>query len=146
MNIGPLEYVVIGVQDRQFDHALCTELKAIQEAGQIGVVDLLFVTKAADGTVVTQEVDELNEQARAPYGALTDNLMDLLTTQDVEYLTSQVALDTTALIILFEHAWVAGLLEAMRKHEGVVFNAGMVTHEALAQVNAERTEKEAQNA
>jgi hypothetical protein len=61
MDIGPLEYVVIGVPGQQLASALISELNAIQESGQICVVDLIFVTKAADGSVAMQEVSELIE-------------------------------------------------------------------------------------
>jgi DNA-directed RNA polymerase specialized sigma24 family protein len=65
MDIGPLEYVVIGVPGQQLTSALISELNAIQESGQICVVDLVFVTTAADGAVVMQEVSELPEIYRA---------------------------------------------------------------------------------
>jgi hypothetical protein len=54
MNIGPLEYIVIGVPDQQLTRALVLELNAIHASGQIRVVDLIFVAKAADGSVVMQ--------------------------------------------------------------------------------------------
>jgi hypothetical protein len=39
MNIGPLEYVVIGFQDNQFTSEVLPVLGAIQEKGAIRVVD-----------------------------------------------------------------------------------------------------------
>lgn len=147
MDIGPLEYVVIGVYDQQLTRALFSELNAIQETGKIRVVDLIFVTKAADGTVVMQEVSELSEEEPAAYGGIADDLMGLLTAQDIEQLTGQIPPDTSAIIILFEHTWVIGLTEVVRKGGGVVFTGGMVTHDALAHVSAElAAAKEAQDA
>jgi hypothetical protein len=60
MNIGSLEYVVIGVTDKK-DHqqlmqALLSELDAIQEKDHIRVVDLVLVKKAVNGKVVMQEI------------------------------------------------------------------------------------------
>ena len=137
MNIGPLEYVVIGVKDDQLKRALFAELNAIHSTGQIRVVDLIFVTKAADGSVVLQEMSELSEEESAISGAIPDDLIGLLTKEDIEQLTAQIPSDTSAVVILFEHTWVIGLTEAIRKGGGVVFNVGMVSHEALAQVSAE---------
>ncbi len=147
MAIGPLEYVVIGVNDQQLTHALFSELNTIQETGMIRVVDLILVTKAADGAVAMQEVSELSEEESAVYGDIAGNLMGLLTAQDIEQLTEQIPPDTSALIILFEHTWVIGLTEAVRQGGGVVFTGGMVPHDALAQVSAElAAAKEAQDA
>lgn len=137
MEIGPLEYVVIGVPGQQFTSALISELNAIQEPGQICVVDLIFVSKAADGSVTMQEVSELVEEEPAVYGDIAGNLMGLLTAQDIEQLTGQIPPDTSAYIILFEHTWVIGLTEAVRKGGGVVFIGGMVSHDVLAHVSAE---------
>ena len=50
MEIGPLEYVVLGFEDHQFANEVLPELSAIQASGLIRAVDLLFVSKATDGT------------------------------------------------------------------------------------------------
>ncbi len=147
MDIGPLEYVVIGVPNQQPTRELLSELNAIQETGTIRVVDLIFITKAADGTVAMQEANELIEDEPAAYGDIAGNLMGLLTRQDIEQLTGQIPPDTSAIIVLLEHAWVIWLTEAVRKGGGVAYSGGMITHEALAHVSAElAARKDAQDA
>lgn len=47
MEIGPLEYVVLGFEDDQFTNTVLPELNAIQEAGLIRIVDLVFVHTAS---------------------------------------------------------------------------------------------------
>ncbi len=49
LDIGPLEYVVLGFENGQFTSVVLPELNAIQEPGLIRVVDLLFVSKDALG-------------------------------------------------------------------------------------------------
>jgi hypothetical protein len=137
MEIGPLEYVVIGVSDQLLKGDIISELNAIQKAEEIRVVDLIFVKKSADGAVTVQEVSELVEEEIDAYGDIAVNLMGLLAPQDIEQLTGQVPPDTSAIVILFEHAWVIGLTEAVRKSGGVVFAGGMVSHNVLAHVSAE---------
>ncbi len=137
MEIGPLEYVVIGGIEPHLNRTLISELNTIQESGQVSVVDLIFVKKAADGSVTMQEVNELIEEEPEIYKEITSNLMGLLTAQDLEQLTGQIPADTSAFIILIEHTWVIGLTEAVRQSGGKVFAGGMVSHEVLAQVSAE---------
>ena len=147
MELGPLEYVVIGVSEQQLKSALISELNAIQEAGKIRVVDLIFVSKSADGAVAMQEVSELVEEELAEYGDIAVNLMGLLTAEDITQLTGQIPPDTSAIVILIEHTWVIGLTEAVRKNGGMVFAAGMVSHDVLAHVSAELAAgKDGQNA
>ena len=137
MDIGPLEYVVIGLKDQHLPDALVSELDTIQESGQIYVVDLILVTKAADGAVSMKEMSELIEQAPGKYAEIAGNLMGLLTKQDIDQLTQQVPAGASAFVILFEHAWVIGLADAVRQAGGVVFSGGVVSHEVLAQVSLE---------
>ena len=148
MDIGPLEYVVIGLQEQHLSAGLVSQLDVIQKSGQIYVVDLIFITKAADGGVTMREVSELIDEAPGKYADIAGNLMGLLTKQDIEGLTAQVPPATSAFVILFEHAWVTGLAEAVRQAGGVVFSGGMVSHDILAQVSEELAApgKEGQNA
>jgi uncharacterized membrane protein len=82
-------------------------------------------------------MNELIEQAPGKYGSLAGNLKGLLTAQDIEQLAGQVPPGTSAFAILFEHAWVIGLADAVRQAGGVVFSGGMVSHEVLAHVSLE---------
>ena len=62
MEIGPLEYVVIGFQEHHFTDDILPALNAIQQTGAVRVVDLLFVQKDAAGAVSVQELSELSAQ------------------------------------------------------------------------------------
>ena len=148
MEIGPLEYVVISTKDGQLTPALVAELDAIQESDQIYVVDLILINKAADGALTMREANELIEPAPGIYAKIASHLRGLLTRQDIESLAAQVPPGNAAFLILFEHAWVIGLAEAVRQAGGVVFSGGMVSHEELAHLSLELDEagKEGKNA
>jgi uncharacterized membrane protein len=137
MEIGPLEYVVLGFADNQFMSAVLPELNAIQEHGLIRVVDLVFVSKAGDGTVAVQEVSELREDDLPAYAALAEEIAGLLTTEDIEHLAEAIPPGTSAVVVLFEHAWTLRLAEAVRRAGGALFTGGMVAQDALEKVSAE---------
>lgn len=142
MAIGPLEYVVIGLQDHHSTRELLPELNAIQENGHIQVRDLLFINKAVDSTVTLQEINDLSEEEQQPYSDLLENLTGWLTAQDIEHLAGEIPPGTLAVVVLLEHTWTLSLTEAVRKAGGVLFTGGMVTPDALTQVNAELAAKE----
>jgi Family of unknown function (DUF6325) len=137
MDIGPLEYVVIGYEDDHFTSEVLPELNAIQEKGAIRVVDLLFVMKAADGKVTMREISEFDDEELQPYAGLVEDLAGLFTAEDIEHLAGAIPPGMSAVIVLLEHTWTMGLAEAVRKAGGVLFTGGLVTPEALAQVSAE---------
>lgn len=137
MEIGPLEYVVLGFEDQKFTSEVLPELNAIRGNGLIQVVDLLFVSKAADGTVTAQEVSELNDEALQAYTGLAEELTGLFTAQDVEHLAREIPAGTSAVIVLLEHTWTLRLAEAVRRAGGMLFTGGIVTPDALERVSAE---------
>ncbi len=137
MEIGPLEYVVIGLPDDRFTSDILPELNAIQQNDLIRVVDLLFISKDADGKTSVQEVSELSEEEQQVYAFLADNLSGLLTAQDIEGLAQEIPAGNEAVVVLLEHAWTLGLAQAVQHAGGTLFTGGMVSPDALAQVSAE---------
>src|SRR5260370_39808598 len=96
MTIGPLEFVVIGCKGDRFTSEIVPELNSIQEKGLIRVVDLIFVRKDADGTVKALEVHDLNDDERASFDPIREDLMRILTPQDIALLTEAIPPDTSA--------------------------------------------------
>jgi hypothetical protein len=142
MTIGPLEYVVIGLEDQQFTREILPVLNATHEKGAIRVIDLLFLSKAADGTVTTKEINELDEEKLPLLSVIAEDLQGLFTAQDVEKLADTLPPNTSAVVVLLEHTWTIGLTDAVRKAGGVLFTGGMVAPETLAQVSAELAKEE----
>ncbi len=137
MNIGPLEYVVIGYEDDHFTSEILPALNTLQESDLIRVVDLVFVSTSGDGKVTVQEVSEFGEEEVRPFAGLLDDLAGWFTAEDVEHLAGAIPPGTSAVVVLLEHIWTIGLAEAVRKAGGMLFTGGMVTPEALAHVSAE---------
>jgi hypothetical protein len=137
MDIGPLEYVVIGLPSDQFATTILPELHRIQQRGLIRVVDLLFVRKDTAGRVDVREVSELCEEEQPASPSLLEDLSGLLSTQDIEQLAGEITAESEAIVVLLEHTWTLGLAEAVRQAGGVLFTGGMVTPEALTHVRKE---------
>jgi len=137
MTIGPLEFVVIGCKGHQFTREIVPELNAIQEKDLIRVVDLFFVRKHANGTVTVLEVHDLNDEELAVFGSIKENLMGLLTHEDIAQLTQAVPPDTSAVIVLLEHAWLVKLTEGLKRADAVLLAGGMIPQAAMEQLEAE---------
>jgi Family of unknown function (DUF6325) len=137
MTIGPLEFVVIGCKGHQFTSEIVPELNSIQEKGLIRVVDLFFVRKDASGTVTVLEVHDLNDEELAVFDPFKEDLMGLLTPEDIALLTEAIPLDTSAVIVLLEHAWLVKLTEGLKRADAVLLAGGMVPQAAMEQLEAE---------
>lgn len=137
MEIGPLEYAVLGFENGQFASVVLPELNAIQASGLVRVVDLLFVSKDALGTVSMQEVSELGEDDLAAYEGLADDLAGWLSAEDVDHLAREIPPGRWAVVVLFEHRCTLQLADAVRRAGGVLFAGGMVAPQAMEKVSAE---------
>ncbi len=137
MTIGPLEYVVIGLEGNQFTSEILPVLNTLHRNGAIRVVDLVFVSKDAAGTVTTREVNELSEEEFQPYSGIAKALLGMFTPADVDRLAESISLESSAVVVLLEHTWAIRLTDAVRRAGGVLFTGGLISPDALAQVSAE---------
>jgi len=137
MTMGPLEYVVIGCKGHQFTKEIVPELNSIQEKGLIRVVDLFFVRKDVNGTVTVLEVYDLNDEELAVFDPIKEDLMGLLTPEDIMLLTETIPADTSAVIVLLEHAWLVKLTEGLNRAGAVLLAGGMVPQASMEQLEAE---------
>jgi uncharacterized membrane protein len=137
MTIGPLEFVVIGCKGNQFTSEIVPELNSIQEKGLIRVVDLFFVRKDVHGTVKVLEVHDLNDEELAAFDPIKEDLMGLLTPEDIMLLTEAIPPDTSAVIVLLEHAWLVKLTEGLNRAGAVLLAGGMVPQASVEQLEAE---------
>ena len=137
MTIGPLEFVVIGCKGNQFTSEIVPELNSIQEKGLIRVVDLFFVRKDVNGTISVLEVNDLNDEELAAFDPIKEDLMGLLTPEDIVLLTETILPDTSAVIVLLEHVWLVKLTEGLDRAGAVLLAGGMVPQASMKQLEAE---------
>jgi hypothetical protein len=137
--MGPVQVLVVGYEKPELTGEVRAELARLSDAGLVRLVDVLLVTRAADGTFETVELAEdevgLPDLAHGS-GALAaallghsdeagDDLKDA-GRDDVDALggpvwslADSVPAGTTAAVALIEHLWAAPLREAIRRTGGV---------------------------
>ena len=111
-SMGPLEVVAIEFPGRQFKNEVMGALAAPVEHGVIRIIDLTFLSKDASGAVTSYELSELDEQDAAHFD-LVDRTMGLLSVADLERIGARLATDSSAALIVVEHAWAADFERAV---------------------------------
>ena len=160
MTIGPVQLVVIELQNDKLKGQIARELAALRDAGTVRILDLLFVGKQQDGSLVTMEDSDLTGDQRMAYGAIIGGLLGLeaddteemmatdaeveamafadqtfgLSEEDIQDIASEIPRGKSALFILFEHHWAVGIKEALLQGGGVVRAQGLVSPESMALV------------
>ena len=142
--LGPVDFLIVefpaGAQN--FTGEGAEELLRLHDAGIIRVMDLLIIQKGEDGTVMAQELgdlDELGELTR-----LEAQLAQTLAEEDVENLAAAMDPGSIAGVLVYENLWAAPFASAMRRAGGQLIANGRIPVQALmAAVEADAAELEA---
>ncbi len=138
MTLGPLEFVEIEFKGNKFKGEIVPALREVVEKGIIHVVDLVFIRKDAEGTVTVLELDDLDQADGAPFYQIADEITGLLSEQDVISIAETLENHSSAVLMLFEHAWAARIKEAVMGAEGRMVATYRIPTEAIQAALAAR--------
>jgi len=137
MTLGPLEYLVIGFDGNRFDGSIAREVEKVIDKGIIRLVDVVFVTRDADGAAVVVELSNTDDPRFASFAPLLAEMKALFTPEDLEDIADSLPLGTSGLVLLFEHRWAEDLKGAIAEAGGFLVTRAVVAPEVLAEVSAE---------
>lgn len=132
MSIGPVEFLTIAFPGNRFDGRIVPELEKLVASGTVRIIDLVFISKDADGSITTYEFEDLEGDAAA-FGALDGEAGDLFTEEDIELAAEELDPNCSAVFLLWEDLWAAPFAEAVRAADGVILAGGRIPHEAVAE-------------
>ena len=135
MTIGPVEYIVVAFPGNEFNGEIAPELIALVEAGTVRILDLIFVGKDVDGSVVAFEIDELGEAAG--FGGLDGDVGGLISPEDIEYVAAALEPNSSAALLIWEDVWATPFAEAVRRSNGVLLEGARMPHELIAPILAD---------
>jgi uncharacterized membrane protein len=72
---GPVQILMLGFQGGKFSGEIIPELRRLREQDIVRLVDLLFVTKDADGNLASMEHSDFSAEEFQELGALTGALV-----------------------------------------------------------------------
>jgi hypothetical protein len=131
--LGPVDYMVVGfpADKADFSGAMADELKKLMGSGTVRVLDLVVVTKAADGTVEVAELRERDESEVGELRLLEAELSLLLAADDIERVGADLEPGSTAAVLVWENTWAGPLASAIRRSGGELISAGRIPIQAL---------------
>ena len=130
MTIGPVEYIIVGFPGNKFTGEIAPELVNLVESGTVRILDLIFIGKDADGSVIAFEFDELDESAG--FGGLDGEVGGLISPADIEYAAAALEPDSSAALLVWEDLWAARFADAVRNSKGVLLEGARIPHELIA--------------
>jgi uncharacterized membrane protein len=136
--MGPVELFVIAFPENRFTGEIAPALADLAQSGTIRIVDLVFVAKDAAGDVVGFELNTLADDVRAAFDPLLDEPSGLVSDEDIEDLGADLEPDSSAALLLIEHAWATGLRDAIAAAGGELVASVHIPKEAVDEVLALR--------
>jgi hypothetical protein len=137
--LGPIDYLVVEFPAgaSSFTGEMAAELRALTDSGTIRVIDVLILTKDADGTVEAAELSDIAELGELQ--AIETELAELLAADDVDQLAAAMEPGSTAGVLIWENLWAAPFASAVRHSGGQLVADGRIPIQAIsASIEAEQ--------
>jgi Family of unknown function (DUF6325) len=129
--LGPVDYLVVEFPAGQqnFTGEAAEELLRLHDAGIIRVMDLVLVAKGDDGTVMAQELGDLDDLGE--FGRLEAELAETLAEEDVLNLGAVMAPGSMGALLVYENLWAAPFGAALRHAGGQLVTNGRIPVQAI---------------
>jgi hypothetical protein len=129
MATGPVEYIIVGFPGNKFAGEIAPELIALVDSGTVRILDLIFIGKDADGSVVSFEIDELD--TLTGFEGLDADVGGLISPEDIAYVAEALEVNSSAALLIWEDLWATPFAEAVRRSGGVVLEGARIPHELI---------------
>ena len=139
--IGPVDYLVVGfpADKASFSGEMASELKALIDSNTVRVLDLVVITRGADGSVDATELRDVDDTEVGELRALERELAVLLAEEDVAEIGASLEPGSAAAVLVWENTWAAPFGSAVRRSGGQLLASGRIPSQALiAAVEADR--------
>jgi hypothetical protein len=137
MSSGPVEYIIVGFPGNQFNGEIAPELAKLVDSGTIRILDLVFITKDADGNVDAIELEDHHDVAL--FEALDGEVGGMISEEDIEYAGDSLEPNSSAALLIWEDLWAKPFVDAMRASGGVLIEGSRIPHDLIELSETELT-------
>ena len=119
--MGPLEYAIFRFPGNEFNGEILPALGRLVDSGTIAVLDLLFITKDADGKAAWVELQDIPGDGEGLV-AVTGGQRSLLSEEDAAFVADDLPANTSAALLVWEDRWAEELANAIHASGGEVLS------------------------
>lgn len=119
MAVGPCELIITRFPGNQFKGEIAPALARLVDKGTIKIIDVLFAIKDEAGNVSILELKDVDGDGKADLIQISE-IDGAIAEDDVDAAAALLEPNSSALLLLFEHAWAAELTQAFRGAAGEV--------------------------
>ncbi|HYQ84606.1 MAG TPA: DUF6325 family protein [Rubrobacter sp.] len=129
--LGPVEYLIVAFPGNKFRGEIAPALADLVDAGTIRIMDIAFVGKDEDGSVVAFELADIDPDVRKGLENLGIEPSGLFSEDDLAAAAEELEPNMSAALLVWEDVWAREVAEAMRAAGGVLFDFGLLPHDVV---------------
>jgi hypothetical protein len=129
--LGPVDYLVVEFPagHQTFTGEAAEQLLRLHDSGIIRVMDLVIIGKGEDGTIMGQELGNLEDMGE--FARLETELAETLAEEDVLALGETMEPGSLGAVLVFENLWAAGFASALRHAGGQLVATGRIPIQSI---------------
>jgi hypothetical protein len=129
--LGPVDYLVVEFPAGQqnFTGEAAEKLLRLHDSGTIRVMDLVIIGKGDDGTIMAQELGDLDDMGE--FARLETELAETLAEEDVLAFGETMENGSLGAVLVYENLWAAGFASAVRHAGGQLITQGRIPVQAI---------------
>ncbi|MFF7971590.1 DUF6325 family protein [Streptomyces sp. NPDC007905] len=128
-DMGPVDYLVIEFPGNRMTGEAFPLLVDLAERGIVRIIDLAFVRKETDGSVVGLELRDLGDEV--DLSVFEGASAGLLDQGDIDEAGNALEPGNSAAVLVYENLWAAPLARALRRSGAQLVASGRIPVQAL---------------
>jgi hypothetical protein len=128
---GPIDYLVVEFPGNRMTGEAFPLLIDLVDRGLIRILDLVFVRKDQDGSVVAIAVTDLDGDGQLDLAVFEGASSGLLGSEDIEDAGTVLEPGNSAGILVYENVWAAPFATALRRSGGQLVASGRIPVQAI---------------
>jgi Family of unknown function (DUF6325) len=129
--MGPISYLIVEFPGNKMTGEGLPILVDLVERGLIRILDFLFVTRRADGSLSAIELQDLDLDGDIDVAVFEGVSSGLFDEEDLANAASVIEPGSSAGILLFENRWARSFTQALRRGGAELVAAGYIPLDAI---------------
>ena len=131
--MGPISYVIVQFPGNKMTGEGFPILVDLVDRGLIRILDLVFITRADDGSTAVLELNDLDrdDNVEVDLAVFEGASSGLIGESDIAEAANAVEPGSSAGVLLFENRWAASFVQALRRGGAELVAAGYIPQDDL---------------
>ena len=130
-DLGPISYLVVEFPGSKMTGEGFPILLDLVDRGVIRILDLMFITRDANGSTRVVELSDIDRDGRLDLAVFDGASSGLLDQSDADDAGGIIAPGSSAGILLFENRWATSFVQALRRGQAELVAAGYIPQQEI---------------